>query len=176
MSTMWEWNLGLVEVAVRTSIVYVFLVLGMRIAGKRELGQLTPLDLVLLLTISNAVQNAMVGNHVSVSTGLVAAATLLLLNFLVSLLTTRSRKVSRWLEGTPTILLTGGKVLPESLHKERMTLEELEEAVREHGIASVEEVDLAVMEVDGTVSVIKYEESDSRSRTRRGFRQLKQKP
>lgn len=167
---------GLLEVFLRTTIVYMFLLAGMRLAGKRELGQLTPFDLVLLLTISNAVQNAMVGNHVSVDAGLVSAATLLFLNFCVGCLSFRSKAVRRVLEGTPTVLVTSGRVLQEGLRRERLPLDELEAAVRAHGIESLGEVDLAVMEVDGTISVIKYEEADDAQRTRKGFRQMKQKP
>lgn len=173
---MFEWNMQLIEVVVRTAVVYLFLLIGMRLAGERELGQLTPFDLVLLLTISNAVQNAMVGNRMSVSAGLIAAATLLLLNFAVGFISYRSATARRLVEGTPTILVTGGQVVERGLRRERLTLDELQAAVREHGIESVDDVDLALMEIDGTISVIKYEEANDSRRTRRGFRQLKQKP
>jgi uncharacterized membrane protein YcaP (DUF421 family) len=176
--TVFDWNIELLEVVLRTGVVYLFLLAGMRLAGKRELGQLTPFDLVLLLTISNAVQNAMVGEHVSVTAGMVAATTLLVLNYTVSAVTYRSKGV-RWLvEGTPTVLITNGHVVEAGLRHERLTREELEAAVREHGLESTDEVDLALMEVDGTISVIKYEDTNrsDRRRSRRGFRQLKQKP
>ena len=155
---MFEWNIELLEVVLRTGVVYLFLLAGMRLAGKRELGQLTPFALV--------------------SAGMVAATTLLVLNYTVSAVTYRSKRARRFVEGTPTVLITNGHVVEAGRRQERLTREELEAAVREHGLESTDEVDLALMEVDGTISVIKYEDTtrSDRRRSRRGFRQLKQKP
>lgn len=166
----------LLEIVLRTSIIYTFLLIGVRIGGKREMGQMTPFDLVLLLTISNAVQNAMVGDNNTVTGGIAAASTLLAWNFVMGIIALRSVRARHLLEGTPTVLVAGGKIVAAGMRKERITMDDLEAATREHGISSVEEVDLAVMEVDGTISIIKYEDGGEHRRTRRGFRQLQKKP
>lgn len=152
---MFDTNIsGLIEVAARTTIMYVFLIIGLRLTGKHELGQLNPLDLVLLLVISNAVQNAMVGPYASVSAGMVAVATLLLLNLALSYIGLRSKRFDRVLEGSPTLLVHDGALITEHLAKERLKPEDVEEALREHGVEQVSDVQSAVLEVDGSISVV----------------------
>lgn len=158
---MLNWHLPtLLEIAGRTIIVYGVLLAGIRLAGKREIGQLTPFDLVVLLLISNAVQNAMTGPDTSVTGGVVAAATLLVANAGVARLRQRSRHFQRWVEGIPIVLVAHGEIQVRNLLREHMTLEELMAALREHEVRDVRHVELAMLEVDGTVSVIRRDPED----------------
>lgn len=172
---MWIFNNTLLEIVLRAAIIYAVVLIGIRLTGKREVGQMTPFDLVLLLLIANAVQNAMTGPDTSVTGGLVAAATLLVVNALVTYLVWRYKKVRRLAEGTPTILIHSGKILKENLAKEKVTSEALHQALREHGIASVEEVKLAVLEIDGSISVLKNEEMPTVARPHHRIRFLHRK-
>ena len=147
------------EVIIRTSVVYCFVLGGLRITGKREVGQMTPFDLTLLLLLANAVQNAMVGSNDSLSCGIVAAFTLLVLNRLVSKAAARNRQLNRIIKGTPTILINRGHIIKENLQNEGLTIDELHAAIREHGIGTVENVRLAVLEVDGSISVIENDKA-----------------
>lgn len=172
---MWVFDRTLLEIAVRTTIIYVVVLVGIRLTGKREVGQMTPFDLVLLLLISNAVQNAMTGPDTSVTGGLVAAVTLLAVNAVVSRLAWRYTKVRKLVEGTPTLLIHSGKILEENLAKEELTRESLQQALREHSVASVEEVKLAVLEVDGSISVLKNDDMPSVARPHHRIRFLQRK-
>jgi uncharacterized membrane protein YcaP (DUF421 family) len=131
------------------------------VAGKRELGQMTPFDLVVLLVISNAVQNAMVGPDTSLSSGIIAACTLVALNWIVMRLGLRSLWLRRHVVGSPTILIQDGRVLKQSLEAEGVDIDELLQACREHGIADIADAKLAMLEVDGTISVVPADPSDS---------------
>ena len=142
------------EVVLRTIIVYVALLIGLRIAGKRELGQMAPFDLVVILVISNAVQNAMVGQDTSLTAGLVAAATLLLVNSAVNRLGLRPGKLGGRLMGSPSLLVNDGHFIDANLRREGITRDEVMMALREHGVDKAEDVETAVLEVDGAVSVI----------------------
>jgi len=144
----------LLDIALRTSVVYLALLGGFRLTGKRQLGQLSVFDLVLLLVIANAVQNAMVGPDTSVAGGLVAAAVLLVWHRVIGYMRRRSPRVARLLGGSPEVLISEGRVLGEALAREGFTEEELLQALREHGVVGPDEVRLAVLEPDGTVSVI----------------------
>ncbi len=141
-------------VALRTVLVYLALLVGLRLAGKREIGQLTVFDLVVLLLISNAVQNAMVGSDSSLTGGLIAAGVLLLGNRLVAQLRLRSTRLRRLVEGTPTLLVLHGEVIPEHLRRESLDEDTLEAALREHGVANIGDVEMAVLETDGSISVV----------------------
>ena len=144
----------IIEIIIRVTCVYLFMVFAIRVFGKKELSQLSTTDLVFIVLISNAVQNAMVGSDSSLKGGLIAAAVLFILNYLLKLLMYRSSQFKELIEDKPTILVHNGKVDIEHMHTIRMTLDELEEAVREHGVESYKEVKLAILEVDGNVSVI----------------------
>lgn len=150
----WSWTV-LLGIAARTAIVYLLLLIGIRLAGKREIGQLTPFDLVVLLLLSNAVQNAMTGPDTTVSGGVAAALTLLLLNAGVARLRLRSSRWRRFVEGIPVVLVTHGEVQYRALARERLAYEELLAALRQHEVSSVAEVELAMLEVDGSVTVIR---------------------
>jgi uncharacterized membrane protein YcaP (DUF421 family) len=142
------------EIAIRTAIVYLAIVFGLRLFGKRQLGQMSTGDLVMILLIANAVQNAMVGPDVSLSGGLVAAAVLLVMNFAVVRLLGLTPLGERLLEGGPTLLVKDGALVPHGLRHEGLAPEEVETAIREHGIGAVSGVRAAYLEPDGTISVI----------------------
>lgn len=144
----------LLLVVVRTLVVYAVMVLGLRLTGKREVGQFTPFDLVLVLLIANAVQNAMVGADNTLLGGVVAALTLFGVNWGVGRVVGRDPSVRRWLLGAPTILVSDGQVLDRNLAREGVTTDELEAAIREHGFDKASDVRLAYLEVDGTISVV----------------------
>jgi uncharacterized membrane protein YcaP (DUF421 family) len=149
---MFDLNVSGLEIVARTAIVY-FVLLGMlRLAGKRQIGQITPFDLVLILLISNAVQNAMVGPDVSVTGGLIAAAVLILGNYLVAEARTHFPWLRFAVEGTPTLLIQDGQILDDHLHREGIDVDDVMRALREHGFASPEDVQTAVLEVDGSIS------------------------
>lgn len=139
---------------VRTLIVYLALLIGLRLVGRRELGQMTPFDLVVILLIANSLQNAMVGPDTSVTGGLASAFTLLAANWTLTRLRARIPWLRRVAEGEPILLVSGGKVLNEHLRRASIDLADLEQAVREHGVTTLSEVDTAILEVDGTVSII----------------------
>jgi len=145
---------NLFDIVLRSSIVYIVILLGLRLLGKKHVAQLSTIDLVLILLISNSVQNAMVGNDSSLLGGIIAAATLLILNFILTKVFFRYRGVETLLEGVPTLLIHAGSVVQSHLQSESITEEELERAVREHGIESIRDVKTAIMESDGTISVI----------------------
>ena len=145
------------DIILRCIGVYLFMVAAIRVFGKKELSQLSTTDLVFLVLISNSVQNAMVGPNVSLSAGILAATVLFSLNHILKILMVRSGKIKELIEGKPVILVSDGKVDITNLHKENIGFDELEEAIREHGIASYKEVRLAILEVDGNISVISGE-------------------
>jgi len=148
----------LAEIFIRTASIYLVILIGVRLSGKREVGQMTPFDLTLLLLLSNAVQNAMTGPDTSLTGGVVAACTLLLLNYLVAEVSGMNRRFRRFVQGSPTLLIHDGQLLPSNLAREHLTVDEVERALREHGIASVKDVSLAVLEVDGSISALKYDD------------------
>jgi len=141
------------EFVVRGVIVYVFLLVLLRLTGKRQVGQLAPFDLVLLLVLSNAVQNSMNGGDNSLIGGLISATTLVLLNYGIGYLTFRDKKIEALVEGHPLVLIHNGKLYPEVLRRSQMTRHELDAALRQAGCTCVEDVHIAVLENNGTVSV-----------------------
>ena len=147
----------LINIAGRTAIVYGVVLLGMRLSGKREVGQMTPFDLTLLLLLSNAVQNAMTGPDTSVFGGIVAAGTLLLLNYLVAEVAGGNRRFRKFVQGQPSLLVHDGEIIASHMAREHVTMDALQQALREHGIASYHDVALAVLEVDGSISCMKYD-------------------
>lgn len=149
---------GVGLVVLRTAVVYLAILLGLRLAGKREVGQMTPFDLVLLLLLSNAVQNAMVGSDSSLVGGLAAAAVLILLNVIVGRLSARSAGFRGIVKGHSRLLVNRGVVVQVNLDDEGITHDDLMQALREHGVATLEDVRLAVLEVDGTISVLKNDD------------------
>lgn len=143
---------SLVEKILRPVIVYLFLVGGLRLAGKRELAQLNPSDLVVLLTLSNTVQNAIIGSDNSVTGGVIGAATLLAVNYLVVRFLYRHEAIDHVVEGAPEYLVRNGRLQQRQLEKELITRTELEAAARRQGLASLDEVEEAVIEPGGAMA------------------------
>lgn len=142
------------ELIVRGVVVYIFLLVLLRITGKRQVGQLAPFDLVLLLVLSNAVQNSMNGGDNSLVGGLISAATLVALNYGVGLATFKSKKIESLIEGRPQILIHNGKLYEDVVTKARLTHHELAAAFRLAGVSCVEEVHSAILENSGEISVV----------------------
>ena len=155
----------LLIIALRTAAIYAVVLLGVRLSGKREVGQMTPFDLTLLLLISNAVQNAMTGPDTSLLGGVMAAGTLLVLNYFVADLSGVNRRFRKLIEGQPSLLIHDGQIMTVHMAKEHVSMDELERALREHGIASYHDVALAVLEVDGSISCLKYDEIKPEAQT-----------
>ncbi|MFC0183957.1 Protein of unknown function [Pseudarcicella hirudinis] len=141
-------------IALKSIAVYAFIVAAIRLFGKKELAQLSVIDLVFILLISNSVQNAMVGSDSSLQGGLIAAGALFVTNFLLKKLMFNHEGVSRFIQGEPIMLIYNGKIKKNGLRIAEISLEELEAAIREHGVSKISEVDLAVLEVDGNISVL----------------------
>jgi uncharacterized membrane protein YcaP (DUF421 family) len=156
----------LLQIAARTAVIYGVVLLGVRLSGKREVGQMTPFDLTLLLLLSNGVQNAMTGPDTSLTGGIVAACTLLLMNFLVAELSGANRRFRRLIEGQPTLLIHDGEIISSHMAREHVSADELRRALREHGIGDYKDVALAVLEVDGSISCLKYDDLSPHAHTR----------
>ena len=149
-----DFGSGIFDVVARTTIVYVVLLLLLRVGGKRKVGQLSIPDLVLVLLIANGVQNAMVGQNTSLVAGLVAAVTLVILDRVADLLESRSDRARKVLEGEPRLLVHDGVILPRALKEEDVTENDLLGAIRQHGLRGLEDVGLAVLETNGSISII----------------------
>jgi uncharacterized membrane protein YcaP (DUF421 family) len=159
------------QIFARSLLVYVGVLVGLRLMGKRELGQMTVFDLVVILLIANAVQNAMVGADVSIQGGLLAAAVLLAVNRVVAALRVHSGVWGRLIEGTPTVLVQEGEFLEAALRKEGLERQQVEMAMREHGIDSLKQVKLAILETDGSISIVP--EGARVVRTKKHVRQIR---
>lgn len=155
------------DVAVRSLIVYLFMIIGLRVFGKNQLSQLNAGDVILLLLISNAVQNAMVGNNTSLQTGLIAALVLFIANFALKKLMFKNAKLKSMVEDNYKILVHDGKPNNEVLRQCEITPDELLETIREHGVDSIDKVKLAVLEVDGNISVVSMDSNNVTHYSRR---------
>ena len=154
--------------------VYVFIVLAVRLFGKKELSQLSIIDLVFILLISNAVQNAMVLGNETLYGGLAAALSLFTANYLLKRLQLRFPKFGKLVQGDAIMLVYHGKIIPSHLRMAGISEEEVTQAIREHGVASVNEVDLAVFEVDGNISVLSHDYTKKSQRRRKAHKVLSQ--
>lgn len=155
MLTSWHTVLAIMA---RTSVIYVLVLIGIRLTGKREVGQMTPFDLTLLLLLSNSVQNAMTGPDTSLLGGVVAAGILLILNYVLAEVSGMNRRFRGVIQGSPTLLIHNGQLITAHCAKEHVSPDEVQRALREHGVANTGEVALAVLEVDGSISVLKYDD------------------
>lgn len=142
------------ELVIRSIIVFVVLLMLLRLTGKRQVGQLAPNDLVLLLILANAVQNSMNAGDNSLIGGLISAVTLIVLNFITTKLVLRSKKVEYFIEGRPQILIKDGKLFQEALLDAGITQEELNGAMRQHSCKDVKDVQLAILETNGSISIL----------------------
>jgi len=157
-SVVFPGGLVLLQIALRTLTVYSVVLIGVRLSGKREVGQMTPFDLTLLLLLSNAVQNAMTGPDTSIMGGATAAVTLLVINYVIAEIAGRNRKVRKLLKGDPAVLVHNGKVIERTMTNEHVSMDDLQQGLREHSISTVADVALAVLEVDGNISFLKYDD------------------
>lgn len=172
---MFAFHNPLLDIVVRTTTVYLVLLVLLRVTGKRQVGQLTPFDLLLLLLLANAVQNAMTGPDTSVPGGLIAAGTLFVVNMVVAWVTRRSRGAADLVEGTPTLLIRHGEILKQNLDHEGITQEDLLRALREHGLEHANLVRAAILEVDGTISVMREDEFPQEPRPHHRIRGVRRK-
>jgi len=161
------------EVILRSVAVYIFVVLAIRLFGKKELAQLSVIDLVFILLISNSVQNAMVGPDTSLAGGMIAAGSLFVVNFILKFFLFRSKKLSSLLEGDPVMLVHNGEVIQSHLDHVKISMEELEATIREHGVESIKKVDLAVLEADGNISVLSHNYEKRSIRKRKAHKVLR---
>src|SRR5438270_6124636 len=157
MEHLWRPETAVLALVVRSVVVYVFLMVALRLAGRRELGQMTTFDLVLLLVLANAVQNAINAGDNSLTSGLISAATLLVINFAVGEATYRWRWFERLVQGRPCPLVREGKLILRNMKKERITLEELRSALRKQGIDGVSQCKHAQLESDGTLTAVRHD-------------------
>jgi uncharacterized membrane protein YcaP (DUF421 family) len=141
-------------ICLKSISIYIFIIIGIRLFGKKEISQLTIIDLVFILLISNSVQNAMVGNDNTVGGGMAAALGLFVCNYVIRFFLLRSKKFTETVEGEKVVLVVDGTLLKEGLRRAKMTQEEVEMVVREHGVKDTTEADLVVLEVDGNISVV----------------------
>ena len=147
-------DVSILEKIIRPILVYAFLIIGLRLAGKRELAQLNAFDLVVLLTLSNTVQNAIIGNDNSVTGGIIGATTLLVVNYIVVRFLYFHEPLERLIEGEPEVLIDNGQLKKKALETELITVAELEEAAHKQGFASLDLIDRAILEPGGSISFL----------------------
>jgi uncharacterized membrane protein YcaP (DUF421 family) len=163
--------IGMWMIVAKTIVVYLFLIAGLRLIGKRELGQMNIYDLVLIVIVGNAVQNAMMGNDNTLCGGLISAATLLIVNRGFNMLLQRSKRVERVMVGQPVLILNDGVPIEAKMKKEGITHDQLLAALREHGLTRADQAHMAVLEVDGSISVVPLDSAVFK--TKRHFRALR---
>ncbi len=148
-------DVSIAEKILRPALVYAFLLIAFRIAGKRELGEFTPFDLIVLLTISNVLQNAMIGPDNSLGGGLIGAGTVFVVNGVIARLAYRFPRLGAWIQGEPTTLIDNGEILHDNMRHELMTLEELQRSLRRHdlGWEDITRIRRARLESDGTLTI-----------------------
>lgn len=162
---------GALAIAAKSALIYLFLIAGLRLLGLRELGQMSVYDLVLIVVIANSVQNAMVGQDTSLGGGLVAALTLLVLNRAFTWLIVQYPEIRRWMVGEPVLIVKDGEMLDAAMRKEGVTREQVLAAMREHGVGTLSDIQMAVLEMDGTLSIVPKEATVQRTHHRvRGIR------
>jgi uncharacterized membrane protein YcaP (DUF421 family) len=146
--------LAYLKIMLSSIVIYLFIIIAIRMFGKKELSQLSVLDLVFVLLISNSVQNAMVGSDTSLTGGLAAALSLFIVNYFFKQIIYRFPKLSKAIQGHPVLLVYKGRLIEHNLKKLQISIEELEEAIREHGASGIYSVDQAIFEVDGNISIL----------------------
>ena len=162
---------GCLIIAGKTLVVYLFLIAGLRLLGKRELGQMNIFDLVLIVVLGNSVQNAMMNNDNSLGGGLIAATTLLIVNRLFNILLHRSKRVERAMVGQPMLILNEGIPIEQRMRREGITRDQLMTALREHGLTRLDQARMCVLEVDGSISVVPMDTESLK--TRRHFKAIR---
>jgi uncharacterized membrane protein YcaP (DUF421 family) len=160
---MWQLSLPWWEFVLRAVIVYGFVLLLLRVTGKRQIGQMSPFDLVLLLVLSNAVQNSMNGGDNTVSAGMILAGTLVGGNTLLAWITSHNRTAQQFIEGVPQVLVFDGKVMKKVLEAEGLTAAELEGAMRAAGCDQMKEIHLATLELNGQISIVRNDTPEGKT-------------
>jgi uncharacterized membrane protein YcaP (DUF421 family) len=171
----WSYDrfVALFIISVKTTLIYIFLILGLRFGGKREMGEMNVYDMILIVVLGNAVQNAMVGHDDTVAGGLVSATTLLVLNYAVATLIERSPRFERLLSGGPVVIVRDGRKREAVMKREGVTHDELMTALRSRGLDRLEDARKAVLEVSGEISIIPRKKSNvAMERTHRAFKGL----
>jgi uncharacterized membrane protein YcaP (DUF421 family) len=164
MTTMWHFDISWEEKVLRTVVVYLFLLVGLRLAGKRELGQFNPFDLVVLLLLSNTLQNAIIGNDNSLAGGLLGAGVLLAVNYVVVRFLYRHPTIERWVEGDPDVLVRDGECIDHRMSRELITRDQLEAAARRQGIESLDRVRECRLETGGALTFIEKQPTEEEER------------
>jgi uncharacterized membrane protein YcaP (DUF421 family) len=149
--------ISFLDITLRSVAVYFFMIIALRIFGKKELSQLNTADIILILLISNSVQNAMVGSNSSLLSGIVAALALFSINFIFKKIMLKSNFIKDFVQDKPEVLIHNGKTYYKTLARLGITSDELEEAIREHGVEHQNDVKLAMFEIDGNISIISGE-------------------
>jgi uncharacterized membrane protein YcaP (DUF421 family) len=167
---MWQLQLPAWELAARSGAMYLAVLVVLRLFGKREVGQFTLIDLVLIFLLANAVQPAMTGPDTSLTGGLVIIVTLVTLNRVIALARAKVPFVARLVESPPTELARDGAWIPDALKREEVSVDDVTMAIREHGLNDVSEVKLAVLEGDGTISVVPFDLDKAQQHRRRRAR------
>lgn len=160
MHALWNLSIPYSHLILRAVVTYIFILLLLRLGGKRQIGQMGAGEFVAILLISNAVQNSMNGGDNSITAGLILALVLVALSELVAYLTYRSKLVERLLQGSPTVLIHRGKILQKNMEREFLNVHELKTILRKQGIHHLGEIYEAILESDGSVSVTKFSELD----------------
>jgi len=162
---------GIFLIVAKTVVVYLFLIAGLRLLGKRELGQMTIYDLVMIVVLGNAVQNAMINNDNSLCGGLISATTLLIINRMFNLVIVHWKPAEKLMVGEPVLILKDGKLIDQAMRREGVTRDQVMAALREHGFDKPDQAAMAVLEVDGSISVMPL--GTQSYRTRRHYRALR---
>lgn len=160
------------RIALSSSCIYLFMVIAIRIFGKKELSQLSVVDLVFILLISNSVQNAMVGTNSTLQGGLVSAGSLFLINYLFKMAMYYFPSFGKIVQGDAILLIYEGNINHKNMEKAKVTTKELMEVIREHGVSSFKEVNLAVLEVDGNISILSNEFKDKSVKKRKAHKAI----
>lgn len=154
MSGLFELAMPWWEFVLRATVVYFVVLAMVRVSGKRTVGQFTPFDLLVVVLLGTAVQNSLIGEDVSLLGGLILAGTLIALNWLVGFATSRSRTLDRLAEGTPVLVGRDGQLFESAMRRENISHQDIEEALRDNGLADVSSAAMITLEVDGTLTVI----------------------
>jgi uncharacterized membrane protein YcaP (DUF421 family) len=151
------------ETVVRVLVLYLFIIVGLRIMGKREFSEMSPLELVTLLLIPDILSQALVREDFSMTNGIIAIATLFTLTFLTSLLMHRSKRAESLVSGKPIVLIENGRLLDEPMNKERVSVEEIFSQMHQSGLYKLEQVRWAILETDGRIALIPAEDTGTSS-------------
>lgn len=152
---MWDLTTPWYELIIRATTVFLVMFLMFKVWGRKHLGEMTAFDFILLLIMSEAVQNSLVENDKSIQGGLIVVATFMILSSIMNILSFYSRKAEHFLEGTPKVIIRNGKLMEKVLTKERISIAELLEAIREKGVVHLKDVELAMLEANGKISVVR---------------------